>query len=961
MASIALALLLVQSSIATPSINFSINAQVPPTAQVSALFDFTYLDTTFTSSDSSLNYTLSSAPGWLYLDGAARRLYGTPLEAGAVVFDLVATDDSGSTSMDVTLDVVENIDIEVAEPSEITITSSGSTSGTNEVLLYGSQPFSFSFGEDTFINTSDSTTYYAVSSNNSPLPSWLSFDGHLGFSGYASPLLSPVTKQASSFDLIASNNPGFADARFTFKVVLENHILAFTQSTESLSFASKGQVQTSDYIDQLTYDGSLISLSNLSTVTSDAPDWLTLDKTRISLSGTAPSNAKDTTITITAISTSGYTASMTIYLQTSSLFRGGSREVKAYVGKEFQYDLGAAVLVNSSIDLAVDVGEASAWLRYDQDNQTLYGTAPTAWQGQNATVDLIASLGTINETESMLIIVASAASASEASSTAAATSQTSASRNGGSSSTGNTMTADRNHKALIFLVVLIPISIIAAVLLLLYRRKRKSQINDNEKGEGTAWWIACCCCGRKRQRGIPRDKISRPIPPVAASVSEDSMSSHTDEMVETFVPTHSSPPKLALNPEWGVPSARTSGLKLSAQHNEKPQHKLSTSLDLAALQTLNQELQALSQDHTNRNRQSRVLFAQQPEDHVPFKRDHLNYSRKRPHVRADSTKRRDTGTFSSSRRSDVLSVVSSTLSANYPQPHTRISGAGHGAGGMSGPLGWGNIRESWQYNPNADNDDRTSRPGSNSFVSVFPNAIRFSRAEPRKSWRNSGRGATIRVVKPAQPASPRKRTDYIRDRARDSNTQSPYFSARATSLLSGTRLSRFNSGAGYSNSESSPPLRTRGAFSPSSPIETPSRPPRRSGQTSIGQRLRDSFRYSPGQRSRRSGAGSSRYESADSLALSEDYDLHHSYGPDGQVRWSMRGRELPEHEGIELKEDDDDDDYEDVEDDDDDEEEEGTSSPAGWKLSDVPRRPISVGRSGFQKTGQSQYGNLAFL
>jgi hypothetical protein len=69
-------------AIAAPTITFPINSQVPPVARVSMPFMFTFSASTFSGS-SSLDYTLSSAPTWLSLDGSTRTLLGVAPESAA--------------------------------------------------------------------------------------------------------------------------------------------------------------------------------------------------------------------------------------------------------------------------------------------------------------------------------------------------------------------------------------------------------------------------------------------------------------------------------------------------------------------------------------------------------------------------------------------------------------------------------------------------------------------------------------------------------------------------------------------------------------------------------------------------------------------------------------------------------------------------------------------------------------
>ncbi|KAK4104178.1 hypothetical protein N658DRAFT_565073 [Parathielavia hyrcaniae] len=96
-------------SATSPSIVFPINSQVPPVARIGESFSFVLSPSTFTSS-SPIPYSLSNAPKWLSVDSDARRLFGTPGpddvpsgDVAGVPVNLVATDDTGSTTHTATL------------------------------------------------------------------------------------------------------------------------------------------------------------------------------------------------------------------------------------------------------------------------------------------------------------------------------------------------------------------------------------------------------------------------------------------------------------------------------------------------------------------------------------------------------------------------------------------------------------------------------------------------------------------------------------------------------------------------------------------------------------------------------------------------------------------------------------------------------------------------------------------
>jgi len=124
-------LILAQQVLATPSIALPINSQVPPVARVGEPFDFVFAPDTFSASSTNISYALSEAPRWLRLDGPKRHLTGIPVEAdvGAVTFYLVATDESGQSSMFVILVILDSLGPGLGTPVSEQLSLFGPSSG----------------------------------------------------------------------------------------------------------------------------------------------------------------------------------------------------------------------------------------------------------------------------------------------------------------------------------------------------------------------------------------------------------------------------------------------------------------------------------------------------------------------------------------------------------------------------------------------------------------------------------------------------------------------------------------------------------------------------------------------------------------------------------------------------------------------------------------------------------------
>jgi hypothetical protein len=153
------------------------NSQVPPVARLGYPFSFVFSPSTFTST-SPITYSLDNAPKWLSIDSDARRLFGTPapddVAPGHVVgvpLNLVASDDSGSTTSEATLVVsrspVPSVEIAFGEQAPAV----GIFSGPSTILASPGEDFSFQLDPKTCSNPHDAPiSYYAIMADNTPLP-----------------------------------------------------------------------------------------------------------------------------------------------------------------------------------------------------------------------------------------------------------------------------------------------------------------------------------------------------------------------------------------------------------------------------------------------------------------------------------------------------------------------------------------------------------------------------------------------------------------------------------------------------------------------------------------------------------------------------------------------------------------------------------------------------------------------
>ncbi|KEF61252.1 uncharacterized protein A1O9_02817 [Exophiala aquamarina CBS 119918] len=376
-----LSVLMIKAVLCVPDLAFPINSQVPPVALALLPYTFEFSATTFVSNSPQISYTLSGGPEWLKIDTANRRLSGTPrsIDVGATSFQLTASDVTGDATDSVTLVVSESNDLAVQEPIKEHLLDLGSFSGPHSLLLRPSQPFAFKFDGNLFSGTTAATRYYAISADNTPLPSWLQFDAvELLFSGDTPPLISTTPPaQEFRFRLIASNVPGFAEAIAEFNIVIQFHILAFSTPSHSAALSTGEFWRTESLRDSLMLDGQPIGDDQILSVTVDGPPWVQLDEGQISLRG-RPKTQANTTITISVTDVFHNVANATWFLVFMDLpvsQLGVVADIEASAGEYLVCTLDIRNLYPS---MWFDPGPGNdlSWLNYNATNLTLYGEVP---------------------------------------------------------------------------------------------------------------------------------------------------------------------------------------------------------------------------------------------------------------------------------------------------------------------------------------------------------------------------------------------------------------------------------------------------------------------------------------------------------------------------------------------------------------------------------------------------------
>ncbi|KAG9244372.1 hypothetical protein BJ878DRAFT_480218 [Calycina marina] len=481
---------------AVPTVVFPFNSQVPPVARISKPFTYTFSSSTF-SSTLPLVYTLSSAPAWLLLDTATRTLSGIPNSGDAgletvtgVNFGIVATDSTGSVTVNATIVISRNLPPIINIPISTQLSTFGTTSLPSTALVHPSTPFKFDLNPGTFQAESGPSnyTYYSVTSDNTLLPSWITFDqASFTFSGqtpdYAYLIQPP---QVFGMKLIATDVPGFAGADISFDIKIGVHLFAFANSNLTANFTPRTVATFDGLGNNLQIDGQTAASNLIKSVMANNPDWLTFDNTTLSLSGTPPSDAIPRNITIMATNEYGDIATALVLIDiTSAIFTAETRALNATAGTPFTYDLSLYVRTKSDVDMTVNLDDSISWLHFDPGTFLLSGAVPpdAVPSEHNVTIQVVLKSTKASSAQSFALAVLSMdpdtiipTSASSPSQTTRTTSQ---SATGTSEATLNHPNSRMNKAAIFGIAVASFIGVLFSILLLILCFRRRKRNNNN--------------------------------------------------------------------------------------------------------------------------------------------------------------------------------------------------------------------------------------------------------------------------------------------------------------------------------------------------------------------------------------------------------------------------------------------------------------------------------------------------
>ncbi|KAH0613129.1 uncharacterized protein H6S33_009509 [Morchella sextelata] len=369
-----------------PSVSFPINSQVPPVARVSEAFEFVFSPWTFTSSVKPISYNITNGPSWLMLDSNSRSLYGTPKQDNIGSFEVVitATDQTGSTSHPAILVVSSEPGPMIEKDIDSQLKNAGMRDGKGGIVFFPGQPYEFSFLKDTFGPPGSVKQYEAVSTGNTPLPSWINFDqGRLKFSG-VTPDLTSLIAPPQSFDvtLIATDYPGFAGPSVSFQMVVGPHRIYFKDTLFTANATSGDLFNYKVPRNAILLDSEPIGLENLSSLSVTGSDWLSFDADTFLLSGTPPKGTESTTVNLVAHDVFGGEAQAKLQISVTStnttdvIFKGGIPDFNTTGGENFVYSIDRKSLSTKNVKLSVKYNPDVDWISFDAENLRFEGTAP---------------------------------------------------------------------------------------------------------------------------------------------------------------------------------------------------------------------------------------------------------------------------------------------------------------------------------------------------------------------------------------------------------------------------------------------------------------------------------------------------------------------------------------------------------------------------------------------------------
>ncbi|EMR10129.1 hypothetical protein PNEG_01407 [Pneumocystis murina B123] len=405
-----------------PILGFPVNSQVPPVARVSQPFLYKFAGNTFYNIQGSVRYSVDRLPSWLHFNPQERTFFGTPSRSdmGAIKFDLIATDSTGSAKNPVTFVVVDFPAPTLKIPLVQQLRMHGTIDLNGAFVVLPNQAFSFILDKNTFdARNTRIMTYYCVSGDNTPLPSWVKFDPKtLKIWGIAPSIQSKgVPPLYFWFNVIAADVLGFSGGVASFGIVVSLHHLQLGRSYYSITAVVGRSFVFPFPANSLTKGGVPISSSEASRFkySISTSSWLSYNKNNLALVGT-PSSMESPQNVIVVIMDGTY--GITVFIRVNigdheilprilqgplqeSLSRCASGDpscspvsvemaskntnvapkvstlpnINAISGKFFSYRIGdpSSLSSNDRVELQYSPSDASKWLNFNRDTMRISG------------------------------------------------------------------------------------------------------------------------------------------------------------------------------------------------------------------------------------------------------------------------------------------------------------------------------------------------------------------------------------------------------------------------------------------------------------------------------------------------------------------------------------------------------------------------------------------------------------
>jgi hypothetical protein len=398
--------------VAVLQVSYPLNLQFPPVALVDTPYQYQFPPTTFQTDADIVQYSLIGSPSWLSLDSNTRTLSGTPRsgDVGEPSFKITAAGSAGAfVNMDSKLLVSKDSGPKAHDNITQALSKSGPISGPHTLNLGPATPIDISFPFDTFESNGTSLAYYALLSDHTPLPAWISFDASsLHFAG-----TTPSTGYMQTFDilLVACVTPGYAISSISFTIAVSNHQLIFQPYSQSLIISKGDDVHITDIKRKLFLDGASIQDADVQAISAQLPSWLTLNNQTSEISGNPPSGTMSQDITVTAKDQYGDAAQYNIHITfASKLFAGEIGPLNATVGESFEYTIPRAVLGADDEKVSIELSSLSQNLRFDPATLKISGAISKDSPAGDVQCTLTATTnnGNMSDTQTFRIIVSEA-------------------------------------------------------------------------------------------------------------------------------------------------------------------------------------------------------------------------------------------------------------------------------------------------------------------------------------------------------------------------------------------------------------------------------------------------------------------------------------------------------------------------------------------------------------------------